>query len=279
MLKFEIQRHTFLPPPGRPRWQSKKGSNSELMYLSWGVRWMGNHPIPLAKHDGWVYVVIQEGTPEMLLCWKKLSLQAGDVLIIDPECAYGWTDQSARACQPMTWMWRTAPAHSQITPKPGRFLHWRVKNEVLRELAGINRLCQREAGWAGETSRLVLRRTHLDLDICLSRSRCRRNEKDQQQLFKMALRFLRKNRADLQPARSLCEYLQVSPSTLRNLFQKNCGKRPQAVAQDLRMELAQERLKTGRVPVKQVAYELGYRHPNDFSRAYKRYFGQSALGR
>ena len=238
---------------------------------------MGNHPIPIAKHDGWAYVVVQKGAPKMVLPDQELSLRRGDVLIFDPDCAYGWIDKPATSCQPMTWLWQTPPAHSLITPKPGEFLRWRAKDEVLRQLVGINRLCQQVVGRAGETAQLVLRRAHLELDICLARTLCKPERVDQQYLIKMALHFLRQNRAELQPAKSLCEYLQVSPSTLRNLFYKHCGKGPQAVALDLRMTWARERMEAGQTTVKQVAYELGYRHPNDFSRAYKRYFGQAAL--
>jgi len=38
------------------------------------------------------------------------------------------------------------------------------------------------------------------------------------------------------------------------------------------MQHAQAQLARG-VAVKQIAFELGYRHANDFSRAYKRFFG------
>lgn len=72
----------------------------------------------------------------------------------------------------------------------------------------------------------------------------------------------------------LCEYLQISPSSLRNLFQEHCGKSPQAVAPGMRMERARKRLMARNVTVKEVACELGYSHPNDLWRAYKRFFGK-----
>ena len=62
---------------------------------------------------------------------------------------------------------------------------------------------------------------------------------------------------------------------MRNLFQSHSGQSPQAVALELRMQRARQRLADGIIPVKQVAYELGYGHANDFSRAYKRHFGVS----
>ena len=87
-----------------------------------------------------------------------------------------------------------------------------------------------------------------------------------------ALHFLRHNPAALQPVKRLCEYLQVSPAAVRELFRRHLGRSPQAVALEVRMQHARGRL-AGGVAVKQIAFELGYRHANDFSRAYKRFFG------
>jgi transcriptional regulator GlxA family with amidase domain len=92
----------------------------------------------------------------------------------------------------------------------------------------------------------------------------------------MALHFLRHNPAIKQPVKSLCEHFNISPATLRNLFQRHCGRSPQAVALEIRMNYGKERLLRSDVSVKEVAYELGYRHANDLSRAYKSYFGATA---
>ncbi len=37
----------------------------------------------------------------------------------------------------------------------------------------------------------------------------------------------------------------------------------------------QELLETDRFSVKEIAYALGYKHPNDFSRAFKHFVGKS----
>lgn len=276
MDQVPIPRHTFLPPPGRPRWQSDDPADSELIYLSWGMRWMGDHPIPLAQHEGWVYIAILEGTPGIILRDRQMSVRRGDVFIFHPDCAYGLADRPGVPCRPMTWLWRTPPAHSQLAPQPGSYLPLRANDAALRRLAGINRQCQRDVTLAGETSLLALRRAHLDLDIALAAVLGRPEKVNPHHRIRMALSFLHQNPAALQPAKSLCEYLQVSPATLRSLFHTHCGKGPQAVALDLRMQRAKQRLAAGNIQVKQIAYELGYQHPNDFSRAYKRYYGESA---
>ena len=274
-----IPRHTFLPPPGRPRWQLQDGDPLDLLYLSWGGRWLGDHPVPLAQHEGWVYAVVLEGTPGLVIRDRMIQTRRGDVFLFHPDCAYGWQDGPGLSCRLLCWLWRTPPAHSRLVPAAGGFLHLRVNGLALRRLAGINRQCQRDVIQAGETEGLTLRRAHLDLDICLAAALRLPEKANPHYRITMALNFLRQNPAAVQPVKGLCEYLQVSPATLRSLFQTHCGKGPQAVALEMRMERAQKRLAAGNIPVKEIAYELGYRHPNDFSRAYKRYFGASAVRR
>jgi two-component system response regulator YesN len=43
----------------------------------------------------------------------------------------------------------------------------------------------------------------------------------------------------------------------------------------MKMARAQELLETDRFSVKEIAYALGYKHPNDFSRAFKHFVGKS----
>ena len=244
----------------------------ELLYLSWGLRWMGEHPIPLAMHEGWVYAVILEGVPTVLIRGRPRPTRRGEVFIFHPDCAYGWRDKAQRSCRLMTWLWRTPPAHSQLVPPGGGFRRLRVGEGALRRLTAINRDCLRAVAGAGEMASLALRRARLDLDLCLAGELGHTEAANSHYRANLAVHFLRHNPAALQPAKRLCEYLQISPAALRNLFQKHHRRSPQAVALEVRMQHARVRL-AGGVAVKQIAFELGYRHANDFSRAYKRFFG------
>jgi hypothetical protein len=85
-----VPRCIMLPPPGRPRWMPQDPACAELLYLSWGARWMGDHPIPLAMHDGWVYALILEGAPRLMLQKGQRPTKRGDVFIFHPDCAFGW---------------------------------------------------------------------------------------------------------------------------------------------------------------------------------------------
>lgn len=265
----------MLPPQGRPRWMPRDPAGWELLYLSWGLRWMGEHPIPLARHEGWVYAVILEGTPAVLIGGRPRPTRRGDVFIFHPDCAYGWSDKAHRSCRLLTWLWRTPPAHSQLVPETGGFRQLRVGEQALRRLVAINRDCLRAVGVAGEMASLTLRRARLDLDLCLAAELGRSEAADRPYRANLAVHYLRHNPGALKPAQCLCEYLQISPAALRELFQVHHGRSPQAVALELRMQHARSQLAHG-AAVKQVAAELGYRHANDFSRAYKRYFKSNA---
>ncbi len=77
------------------------------------------------------------------------------------------------------------------------------------------------------------------------------------------------------PMRLLGEYLQISPATLKCLFHEKAGISPQAYFQKLKFQRAEKMLIEKKMAVKAVAFELGYRHANDFSRAFRLFAGRS----
>ena len=248
----------------------------ELLYLSWGLRWMGDNPISSAMHDGWAYSVVLEGSPTILINGVSRKTKPGTVIIFHPDCAYGWTDRRGKSCRILTWLWRTPPSHSVLQPKPGDCLIIKVGKSVLSRLAAINKECSQAVAMPGEMALWVLRRARLDFDITLAAANQRRDPVDSRYRMNLAVQYLKHNPAELQPVKKLCEYLQVSPTTLRQLFLKHLNRSPQDFALEQRMRLADRLLHSKRCSVKEVAFRLGYRHANDFSRAYKRFSGRLA---
>jgi len=93
--------------------------------------------------------------------------------------------------------------------------------------------------------------------------------------MELAVRWMAQNLAERNPVSDLCDYLQISPATLARMFQTHHGESPAMYHQRLKMARAHEMLANVRFSVKEVAYSLGYRHPNDFSRAFKQFTGKS----
>jgi transcriptional regulator GlxA family with amidase domain len=93
--------------------------------------------------------------------------------------------------------------------------------------------------------------------------------------LELALRWMAQNLAVPNPVAGLCDYLQVSQITVHRLFRDHLGEPPATHHLRLRMDRARQLLMDGNSSVKEVAHVLGYRHANDLSRAYKRWFGCS----
>jgi AraC family transcriptional regulator of arabinose operon len=81
-----------------------------------------------------------------------------------------------------------------------------------------------------------------------------------------------------EPIARLCDYLNVSQSTLYRRFMEDTGASPLARFQDLKMCEARRLLSEQGLTVKEAAFRLGYAHFNDLSRAYRRHFGKSPTG-
>jgi AraC family transcriptional regulator of arabinose operon len=77
-----------------------------------------------------------------------------------------------------------------------------------------------------------------------------------------------------EPVARLCDYLNVSQSTLYRRFMEEVGASPLARFHDLRMQEAKRLLSEQNLSVKEVAFRLGYTHFNDLSRAYRKHFGK-----
>lgn len=78
-----------------------------------------------------------------------------------------------------------------------------------------------------------------------------------------------------EPVARLCDYLNISQSSLYRRFREEAGLSPLERFQQLRMNEAKRLLAGGGATVKEIAFHLGYCHFNDLSRAYRKHFGRS----
>ena len=265
-------RMTQIPPPGRPYWTQSGRSAWDLLFLSWGARRYGDQPLPVAMHEGWVYVAFLEGAPVAVLAKGRRRAAAPCLCIFHPDCAYGWKDLPGRRCRMLCWEWKGPPEHAALRPKPGGFIDIELDRLAVRTLERVHRDCRRAVAVPDELSSLLLRRSRLDLDLTLAQRAGTATRADADVRLALAVRFLEHHAAERDPVAKLGEYLQVAPGTLKALFQRRLGLSPRAFALKLRMEQARRRLTEGAL-VKEVATELGYRHANDLSRAFARHFG------
>jgi len=272
-----IPRVLHLPPAGRPRWVCPKHLNLELQYLSWGKRRFGESAVPVSLHHGWVYSLVVQGCPILRLPARAFRVKPGHVVVLGPDCASGWGAGAVESvAELLTWVWNGPPRCPGLGPASDGVQTFAADRALMRTLKKIHALCRRELEKPDALSALALEELRFRMDVAISRFKAAKSSAPEPALrLELALRWLGQNVRECNPVASLCEYLQVSPVTLNRLFRRHLGESAAAHHTRIRMERAGELLKKDGVSVKEVAYELGYLHANDFSRAFKRFTGRN----
>ena len=267
----------YQPPKGHPLCRVFRPQPFELAYLSWGHRWYGDAPAEPQPHDGWHYFVVLAGNPILLVNGQRIPTRPGFVSICHPDVPVGHGDRPGLGSQMLTWVWRSPPSHAGLAPA-AQPLVLQAGAAALRRLKQLHEHCRQAVARASEHSLLQLRTARLQLELELHLAEGRQPERGAEPAFRFSLatEYLRTHRDLPNPVRHLCEYLNISEASLRRLFQSACGRSPRAYALGWRLQWAREQLETTDTPVKSLAYSLGYRNPNDFSRAFKRHHGLAA---
>jgi AraC-like DNA-binding protein len=262
-------------PAGNPPGWLFRPRPSELAYLGWGRRNYGESPIRPVCHEGWHYFIVIAGEPTLLMGGQRLRGFPGLATICAPGCAVGNTDQPGRTCQILVSIWRTPPRHSALQPTPGGTFTFTLEPAVVRRLKKLHAHCHEAVAAASERSALEVQSARLHLDLALLDARDGADAPEGHFRLDLAIDFLRQHLNATKPVERLCDYLQVSGSSLKRLFLEQTGKSPRAFAAALRMDWARAQLATGHLSVKEISHLLGYRHASDFTRAFKQYFSRT----
>ena len=270
-------RKIHLFPVDRPRWLNPRSEGQSLQYLAWGDRFFGRDPVPVYLHEGWSYTVILQGTPILLLDRDQIKLKACEAFLIGPDCPMGWGGESPRSkARVLGWSWLGAPFF--LSGDRDRKGSYRIllSREAVKRLQLLHSRCRHEVELADSATSTALDGLRAMLDVELFRHlKIKHTMTDSALRFQLAVRWMERHLNASSPMRLLGEYLQVSPATLKCLFRDKAGISPLAYFQKLKFGRAENMLVEKRMPVKAVAFELGYRHPNDFSRAYRIFTGHS----
>ena len=272
-----IPRVLHLPPAGRPRWVCPSSLKLDLQYLSWGKRRFGESRVPISLHHGWVYCLVLHGNPILQLVSRTIRVQPGQVLVLGPDCASGWAAPCGESvAELLTWVWTGAPRCPGLGQTPDGVQIFNANRALIRTLQQIHTSCRRELERLDALSALALEELRFRMDIVISRFKAPNPATAEPVLrLELALRWLAQNGRERNPVAPLCEYLQVSAATLNRLFRTHLDESVTEYHTRTRMERAGQLLKKDGVAVKEVAYELGYLHANDFSRAFKKFTGRN----
>ncbi|HVM62200.1 MAG TPA: hypothetical protein VMV72_15165 [Verrucomicrobiae bacterium] len=165
----QLPKALHVPPPGNPRWVCPKAAQLDLLYLAWGRRQYGQTPIPVSRHPGWQYVLVNRGNPTLVLHGRQKALSPGDFLVFDPDCASGWTDEADGVSDLLVWIWRTAPRCEGYGPSLAAYRQWTIGTKLWSQLEFLHGLCRQEVEHPDKLTGLALEQLHLAVDIAVAR--------------------------------------------------------------------------------------------------------------
>jgi len=91
-----------------------------------------------------------------------------------------------------------------------------------------------------------------------------------------ALNYIKKNLSDIQNIGEIAEAVRLNPSYFRRLFKKESGVTCENYLIRIRMEEAEKLIQIKDLTIKEIAYRVGFRNPDYFSKAFHKYWGKSA---
>lgn len=265
--------HGLLPPP-KPyaKWEGAGGD--PLVYLGWGERDFSLEAIETHSNPGWTYWVLIKGRVRAKFAEESRFFETGEGLICGPGVAFGFPKQAMQPASILVWIWRDPPTDLKIAD-PVTCDRVAFSGDEIKLLEALHRLTRFD-NLAGALSRgAVLIHTRALLESLFLRAADPERENKTRTLLESARQWMLDHLVEHNPVEPLSRYLNLSAISLHRLFRRETGLAPGAYFQGLKLERCARLLETESYSVKRVAYEMGYRHPNDFSRAFKRYFGVS----
>ncbi len=261
----------YYPPPGRPGWASSSEEQLELLYLAWGWRRYHETPQEPTRREGLLYFTARSGTPSLALPGRPgrlAPLQRHDFVILHPDCLCGWSDGPGATAEVCTWVWRSASRWKALQPPSGGFLRLKLDEAGARAVYALHQQTRNEIQNSDENLRLALEGLRLQVDLILARSlSSSAPPATDAQRLELACRWVEAHLTEHCPVTGLCDYLQLSASTLNRLFQRGLGLSVRTYAKRSRVARARHLIEVEKASVKETVYRLGYRFPNDLSRA------------
>jgi len=263
-MKGSIPRGTIIPAPGRPSWGG--GEGLPLLYLGWGQRDFAKEPLAIHHDLGTNYYIILRGEVILRTEFSEQIVRGPVVLLFDAGCAFGITQARHSPVEILVWIWQGAPVLAELQPAPGGFRALSLRAKAVEALTDFHARCRDEVALADAQLPRALAALRELLEIEILRGNQPAPAEDEMR-WKLAQAWMIGNLAIHAPVPALCDYLRMSPSTLHRFFRALTGLSPGAYFRRVKIDEAWRLIREEGWQVKAVAYHLGYRHPNDLSRA------------
>lgn len=279
------RRHLYLPERDRSFWKADANLDVPLRYLAWGYRDFTRQPIPASRHEGWVCVLIEEGSATMVARRREVRMPAGTLAIVGPDCPFGWKGSELGPSKFRLWLWRGAPSARAEAELRAEYVTRTLTRAGRKPFVLLHDLCRREvlrpdgpgASYL-DGCRILFETTAQRTVLDRSAAGLARSTAGSSEVSELATAWLEAHLDSREPIARLCDYLNVSQSTLYRIFTDAVGVSPLAWFHRARMEQARRLIHAQGRSVKEAAYALGYAHANDLSRAYRKHFGGTPKG-
>ena len=262
-MKVRILNGPLSPPPGRPCWLGDR--DLPLIYLGWGSRDFSLTPVNLHRDNGSNYYVVISGSIEIQDGRTKTSVTGPTALIFDTDCTFAIAQRRTEKVQILVWIWQGRTPIPGLRPPRGSFRTFSLCHPLDR-LFELHSRCRAEVAQPDMQAARSLSALRRLVEVEILRASYR-SAPDLNARWKLAESWMRSNLSIHTPIPALCEYLRMSPSTLHRFFHAQAGESPGAYFRSLKMREALRLIHDEGLQVKLVAYQLGYRHANELSRA------------
>lgn len=259
-----IPKGTIPPPPGRPSWGG--GEELPLLYLGWGQRDFAKDPLAYHYDLGTNYYLLLRGEFVVTTALGSQTVRGPVALLFDPDCAFGISQVKQAPVEILVWIWQGRPVLDELRPASAGFLMLPFRPASVEILSNLHSRCRNEVALADSQLPRTLSALRELVDVEILRSHQSAPAEDETR-WKLAHAWMAGNLSIHAPVPALCDYLRMSSSTLHRFFKAQTGLSPGAYFRRIKAEEARRLIRDEGWLVKAVAYHLGYRHPNDLSRA------------
>ena len=252
------------PPAGRPSW--KGGADLPLIYLGWGHRDFRNDPLNLHYDQGTNYYIVVSGEIIVTSNNVKRVVRGPAAVLISPGQVFGITQVKFQQVEVLVWVWQGVPGYPELQPDARGLLVINLSQYPLEPLAELPANCRREVATADVClpATLAALRTLVEVELYRASGQVAATGDVR---WKLAHSWMLANLSIQAPVPALCDYLCMSRRTLHRAFRAQTGFSPGAYFRQLKLIEARRLIKDEGWQIKAVAYHLGYRFPNDLSRA------------
>lgn len=246
-------------------------------YVAWGERRYGTQPIPIHRRNRWEFQIIHAGNAVPSFPGQPQQyLPAPRLYCFSPEALHGWTaaDGSTSCVSVIHFPSLPAPVlrilsanpwgSADISPDDSLSLETRIRSivEASKKSSSLSYLfLANEVLWA-------IGRIFLELGSP-------EPERDQAFLVRRASAWFEEHMHENPGIDEACRALYVSRSTLHRAFQATSELTPMQTLHSLRMARAKVFLTATALSISEIAYNLGFPNPGDFSRAFHKAEGSS----